>query len=98
KGVLDSTLVMITSDETAGDGAHILSESLGSMTMLMPEKTKMEIEHPFAQSDVALSLCDYLNIDDHPFVGRSFFRTYQDERPLFFASIFQQKAFAYNRG
>ncbi len=94
-GVLENTVVFITSDESAGDSSHILSESLGSMTILTPEKHCLALETPFCQSDVAFSLCDYLDIVEHPFLGRSLFRYYDLDRPLYFASIFQQKVFLY---
>lgn len=97
-GILESTLVCITSDEVTGDGQHVLSENLGTMVILTPDKIKKEVSTPFAQSDVAFSLCDYINIENHPFLGRSFFRTYPNERPHYFSSIFQQKSFLYQNG
>jgi hypothetical protein len=94
-GFLDSTMVVITSEETTGDGSHVLSENLGTLVIQFPQKVEKKITEPFSQSDLAFSLCDVLGIDDHPFSGRSLFRSYEDVRPLYFASIFQQKVFLY---
>ena len=94
--VTNETVIYITSDETAGDGGHILSDSLGIMIILTPEKVVKSIDDPFTQSDLAFSICDYLGIEKHNFLGRSFFQVYKHfKRPLYFANIFQQKAYAY---
>ena len=93
--VLEKTLVFITSDEAATDGSHILAESLGCMMVQHPENIQKQIETPLAQSDLAISICDYLDLKDNPFLGRSIFRDYKQHRPLFFSSLFQQKVFKF---
>ncbi len=97
-GILDNTMVMITSDEASGDLSNFLTHNLGALTVMLPDRSQKKIETPIGQSDLAYSICDYLNFNDHPFHGRSLFRNYSTERPLYFANIFQQKAFCYKEG
>jgi hypothetical protein len=93
KGVLDNTLVMITSDEASGDSTHFLTHNLSVLTIIEPSKISKKLLNHFGQSDIAISVCDYLSLDENPFVGRSVFREYTASRPIYFANIFQQKAF-----
>ncbi|MEE2679435.1 MAG: LTA synthase family protein [Myxococcota bacterium] len=95
-GLRKDTLVILTSDESAGDLGQVadatagrLSESWGFMVLLLPERTQLVVTEPFAQSDVALSVLDYLGLSDaglHLF-GRSVFRRYDRGRSIFFGNV-----------
>ncbi len=97
RGILDDTLVLITTDESAGlEGARRLaspymkqlSQNWGSLIALVPERSRKVIHEPFAQIDIPLSILDYVGLaerGDH-FFGRSIFRRYSSGRHLFFAN------------
>ena len=96
RGLRDDTLVLVTSDESRGDlgqaadgMAAILSENWGFLVALLPERTRLIVDEPFAQSDVALSVVDYLGIPhaDLGFFGRSVFRRYKRGRTLFYGNL-----------
>ena len=78
-GVLDDTLVIITSDESHG---HELAEwvcSWGIGVILAPEQEQLPRiqQGTFALMDIAASVLDYFRLDIPPLViGRSFFRDY----------------------
>jgi hypothetical protein len=98
RGVLDTTLVLITSDEVAGDGGHPLAHNLGTLTMLLPGRPRRSIEEPASYADLPLSVCDYLGLAPNPFPGRSVFREYGRARDLHFGNIFDQRAMHYAEG
>ncbi|MGB5286551.1 MAG: LTA synthase family protein [Polyangiales bacterium] len=93
-GVLDHTLVMITSDESAGSMASTdsldrqISVNWGQMVVRLPNSMQYTANDAFGQSDIALSIVDYLGLSDQAehFHGRSMFRDYATPRPLFFAN------------
>ncbi|NNL67604.1 MAG: LTA synthase family protein, partial [Myxococcales bacterium] len=95
-GSLDDTLVLITSDESAGDLGQapdatvgVLSQNWGVLVALAPERPRGVVTEPFAQSDVPLSVLDYLGLAEsgtHLF-GRSVFRRYEKPRKLFFGNV-----------
>jgi len=97
KGVLDDTLVLITSDEVdQWSGQGISGEMIphwGFLIVLAPEKPKGMIDELFAQSDVLLSVTDYLEIETTSGIGRSFFRKYPSARNLLFANVHSNKLF-----
>jgi hypothetical protein len=97
QGILKNTILFITSDEVAGDGSHILSENLGTMIVLHPEGINKKVQIPFGQSDLALSICDAIDLDTDHFLGRSFFRHYENDKSIYFASLFQHKVFKYDQ-
>ena len=95
RGLRDDTLILITSDESRGDfgelsdgTAALLSENWGFLVAMLPERERRVVGEPFAQSDVALSVVDYLGIDraDLDFFGRSVFRAYDRGRVLFYGN------------
>jgi len=96
RGLRKNTLVILTSDESAGDlgqapdaTAGRISENWGFMILVLPERTQLVVTEPFAQSDVALSVLDYLGLPEegrHLF-GRSVFRRYDRGRPIFFGNV-----------
>lgn len=98
QGILDDTLLIITADESRGDQSSvdpfgILSQSWTPLVMVLPEATKAVVDEPFGQSDVALSILDYLGIESRgtEFIGRSFFREYRTPRQIYFGNAFIRK-------
>jgi hypothetical protein len=95
RGVLENTLVILTSDESLGArggaadaiGAR-LTENWGVLVALAPDLPPRRVVQPVVQSDVALSILDYLGLAEpaaHLF-GRSIFRDYSRPRRVFFAN------------
>lgn len=101
EGILDNTLVVLTSDESAGlpqsdnDFVRTLSQNWSLAILMPPGEGSRLLEEPFVQSDLAVSILDYLGLPDEtaPFTGRSLFRNYPDERPLFFANTHQGRVY-----
>ncbi|NQZ96450.1 MAG: LTA synthase family protein [Myxococcales bacterium] len=99
RGVLDDTLVLITVDESRGTRtaggpvARLLHQSWGTFIALLPSRPAFAIDAPFAQSDVALSIVDYLGIapSSTPFIGRSVFRAYDTPRRVFFSNTHKRR-------
>jgi hypothetical protein len=98
-GMLKNTLVLITSDESAGFGTEqvgleqILAYHLGFLIAIPPTGEKGVIADPYGQTDLALSVLDYLGLaqsGSHPYVGRSLFRKYANGRPVFFGNCYGQ--------
>ncbi len=96
RGLREDTLVILTSDESAGDLGQVadatagrVSESWGFMILLLPERTQLVVTEPFAQSDLALSILDYLGFAENGrhFFGRSIFRRYDRGRSIFFGNV-----------
>lgn len=103
RGVLDDTLVLVTSDESRGerlasDLATALSSSWGPLVALVPGGRPRRVDAPTGQVDVALSIVDFLGIDADatPFVGRSLFRRYAAPRRVYFANLFQHRVGAFD--
>ena len=95
RGVLDDTLVLITSDESRGIAARrdkttaALTQNWGTLVVLPPGlaegRATME---PFGLADLPISILDYLGVADRGahFFGRSVFRRYDSGRFLFFGN------------
>jgi hypothetical protein len=99
EGVLEDTLVLITSDESRGDRTlpdlrHALSANWGPLVIAVPEGERARIAEPYGHSDVALSILDYLGIESasSEFIGRSLFRAYATPRRVYFSNVFLHKA------
>jgi hypothetical protein len=97
-GVLENTLLIITSDESRGSPASsdvqdVLSRSWGPLVISMPEAHRERIAAPYGQSDVALSILDYLGLASQrgAFIGRSLFRQYAEPRRLYFGNVFLRR-------
>ena len=101
RGILDDTLLLVTVDESrglvfpGGDLGRALSENWGLLVARLPGGETREIEAPVAQSDLALSVLDYLGIpsDSEPFVGRSLWREPDPGRRVYFANTFRRWMF-----
>jgi len=94
-GVLDDTLVVITSDESMGirdfsvdRWTKAISQNWGFMVVMLPEPRAERIDEPFSQMDVAVSILDYLDLAERAggLFGRSAFRRHHAPRKLYFAN------------
>ncbi|MFW2389519.1 MAG: LTA synthase family protein, partial [Polyangiales bacterium] len=91
RGVLDDTVVIITSDESSGlakaaDATQrLLSQSWSFAIVMLPEPRATRIDTLYAHVDTALSVVDLLGLDGEAetFLGRSWFRDYEAPRRLF---------------
>lgn len=102
-GIRKDTLVVFTSDESFGlerpDGEQsnddlMISQAWGVLVALLPAGNRREIDVPHMQTDVAISILDYLGLqhEARSFRGRSFFRTYATSRPIPFANTYMRMA------
>ncbi|MBW2278341.1 MAG: sulfatase-like hydrolase/transferase, partial [Deltaproteobacteria bacterium] len=95
-GVLDDTLVLITSDESFGvdsstdNDSMMLAQAFGTLTVMVPGRVHRQIDEPFMQMDVALSVLDYLGYRDDisNIGGRSVFRAYSHQRVLPYSNTY----------
>ena len=100
EGILDNTLVIITSDESAGilfgNSARVraISQNWGFAILQSPTMAKRQVGEIFSQSDIGLSILDYLGLADLAphFVGRSMFRDYDKERSVYFSNTYLRRA------
>jgi hypothetical protein len=91
RGVLEDTVVIITSDESAGLAQaasatqRLLSQSWSFAVVMLPEPRAERIDTLYAHVDTALSVTDLLGLERQAsgFVGRSWFRDYDTPRQLF---------------
>ena len=97
EGLLDNTLLIITSDESRekrnqneyGD----FSGNRSFMIVAEPGGGKQRIDTPFMHSDLQTSVLDYLGIEDPGGMGRSIFRTYTTNRDLIFGNVYHNRIF-----
>jgi arylsulfatase A-like enzyme len=97
-GVLDKTLVLLTSDESAGtqdvsdDLTKMLSQNWSFLLALVPGQGHKKLDEPFMQIDLPISILDYLGLKDEAkaFTGRSVFRHYDTTRPIAFANTYSR--------
>jgi hypothetical protein len=85
EGILDDTLVLITSDESHGSPLADWVSSWGLAVILAPEReTLPRIKSGgYGLLDVTVSVLDYLGLDMPPMViGRSMFREYVQPREM----------------
>jgi hypothetical protein len=98
-GVLRDTVVIITSDESAGlvhaDSAtqRLLSQSWSFVVVMLPEPRAKRIDTPYAHVDTALSILDLLGMERKAerFVGRSWFREYDRPRRLYAGNTYARR-------
>ncbi len=91
RGVLNDTVVVITSDESTGLAQassatqRLLSQSWSFAIVMLPEPLAKRVDTLYAHVDTALSVTDLLGLADEAdgFVGRSWFRDYLSPRPVF---------------
>ena len=101
-GMLEDTIVVITSDESRGmtesygGVTRAISQNWGLMVMLLPDgQTAVIDDDIFGQEDMAVTLLDYAGLytADADVGGRSMFRKYATPRAHAFANIFKRKAY-----
>ncbi len=111
RGISDRTLIIVTSDESGGlglGGSHqsarrshaatkALHQAWGLLSIRTPEGDGQRVDELFGQSDLALSVLDYLGQppDAYPFGGRSVFRRYRAPRPVAFANTYLKRTGAF---
>ncbi len=100
RGDLEDTLVILTSDESAGFDApdrivRALSNQFGILQMEGPGITPGVVDEVFVQNDLALSIIDYLGIraPAAEFTGRSVFRRYDRPRAVVFGNVHHRHMF-----
>jgi len=97
-GVLEDTIVVFTSDESFGiEGttdadSTMFAQAFGTFTAMLPQKVRSRVVEPFAQTDVAVSILDYLGYTDNleRMGGRSVFRSYRKPRAVPFANTYMR--------
>jgi hypothetical protein len=85
KGVLDETLVIITSDESHGSGLADWISSWGLAVVLTPENRQLPRIKTggYGLVDMTASVLDYMGLSPSPsIIGRSFFREYALPREM----------------
>lgn len=85
KGVLDDTLVIVTSDESHGSELADWISSWGLAVVLAPEKRQLPRIKPggYGLVDTTASILDYLDLPPSPsLIGRSMFRHYTSPREM----------------
>jgi len=99
RGVLRDTVVIITSDESAGlvEAANVtqrlLSQSWSFVVVMMPDPQPKRINTLYAHVDTALSVADLLGLERQArrFTGRSWFREYETPRRLFAGNTYARR-------
>ena len=99
RGVLRDTVVIITSDESAGlvqaanSTQRLLSQSWSFVVVMMPEPHAKRIDTLYAHVDTALSVLDLLGLEQQAgqFAGRSWFRDYQTPRRVFAGNTYARR-------
>ncbi|MDH3624527.1 MAG: LTA synthase family protein [Myxococcales bacterium] len=98
-GVLRDTVVIVTSDESAGTSQasnpseRLLSQSWSFALVMLPEVEVKRIDALHGHVDLALSVADLLGMEAHAktFIGRSMFRRYDTPRRLFGGNTYARK-------
>ncbi len=99
RGVLRDTVVIITSDESAGLAQaasatqRLLSQSWSFVVVMLPEPQAKRIDTLQAHIDTALSVTDLLGMERQAgrFLGRSWFREYETPRRLFAGNTYARR-------
>lgn len=97
--LLDNTLVVITSDESAifqnkeGVSGELASNHI-PLILIPPEgNAHMSPGNVFAQTDLQTSMLDYVGMGHKARAGRSIFRSYDNERTLLFGNVYSRRLF-----
>ena len=99
RGLLQDTVVIITSDESAGiAGAasatqRLLSQSWSFVVVMLPDPQAKRIDTVYAHVDTALSVADLLGFEGQAeqFTGRSWFRDYEAPRSVFAGNTYARR-------
>lgn len=95
-GVLDDTLVLLTSDESqateagAADARNMLMQGWGFLVALLPSPETAAVDQVFTQPDLPISILDYLQMDSlrPDWTGRSVFRRYDRGRDVYWGNTY----------
>jgi phosphoglycerol transferase MdoB-like AlkP superfamily enzyme len=98
-GILRDTVVILTSDESAGmaqassSSQRLLSQSWSFVVVMLPEPQSVRVDELYGHVDLALSVADLLGMEDRAkdFIGRSMFRRYDTPRRLFGGNTYARK-------
>ncbi|MCY4428100.1 MAG: LTA synthase family protein [Halieaceae bacterium] len=87
RGILDDTLVMVTSDESHGIPGHWLGNNWGLLFALAPDLAGSVAGEVFSTMDIPNSILDYLGLfpGQQTHLGRSLFRQHDQARTLMFS-------------
>ncbi len=99
RGVLRDTVVIITSDESAGLSRaanatqRLLSQSWSFAVVMLPEPMRKRIDTLGAHVDIPLSVMDLLGLEQQAgaFLGRSWFRFYDRPRVSFSGNTYARR-------
>jgi phosphoglycerol transferase MdoB-like AlkP superfamily enzyme len=99
RGVLQDTVVIITSDESAGlvdtqvSSVRLLAQSWSFAIVMLPEPEVKQVDSLYAHVDTALSIADLLGLENEArsFVGRSWFRDYESPRSIFGGNTYARR-------
>lgn len=92
-GITDDTLVLFTSDESHGLNNHPLGSNWGFLLAYDPEIQGPIINNSiYGQIDILPSIMDYLDLEEGLY-GKSIFRNYTNNRPMFFSSHYNGDIF-----
>ncbi len=99
RGVLEDTVVVISSDESGGmveteaASVRLLAQSWSFAVVMLPEPLAKRVDTLNQQADAAVSITDLLDIDDQAaaFLGRSWFRAYPTPRRLFSGNTYARR-------
>ncbi|HEB02377.1 MAG TPA: LTA synthase family protein, partial [Nitrospirae bacterium] len=96
-GLLENTLVLITSDESTLLAGNSTGQNHIPMVAIIPGYDK-PFHHPgfLSQIDIQLSILDYLGIPVRDSIGRSIFRYYSSGREIIFGNIYQRRVYLIN--
>ena len=106
EGVLRDTVVIVTSDESAGlvkaanATQKLLSQSWSFAVVMTPERIEKRVDTLYAHVDTALSVTDLLGLEREAprFVGRSWFREYDTPRSLFAGNTYARRVMMWEPG
>ena len=95
-GVLNDTLVLITSDESqaaeegASDARNLLTHGWGFLIALLPSGESERVDQVFAQPDIPISVLDSLGLESSrpQWTGRSVFRRYDKGRDVYWGNTY----------
>ncbi|MBL4848489.1 MAG: LTA synthase family protein, partial [Planctomycetes bacterium] len=105
RGVLEDTLVLITCDESAGLPSSYegrlerLDKNWGFLLAITPEGWKGQDPAVCGQADLALSILDYLGLEEEvgQFGGRSVFRRYETPRDFYLGNTYTRQLAVFSK-
>ena len=79
--------------DTAISAVRLLAQSWSFAVVMLPEPQAKRVDTLYAHVDTAISIADLLGLDGEAsgFIGRSWFRDYESQRPSFSANTYARK-------